>query len=228
MRRVAAFAVLVCLGLAFLIGGLAPFGRVALVLGMPRLAQVFSTDPGWGGVAAYRAGDFEGAAQMLAEAGPGALYNLGNAQTQRGNYAAALEAYDLALARGHDPQAQANFDLLLAFYAGTAIDADALYLSEDRGDVTAPAPVAQGSARGAGSGDEVTNASASLGLAELTVERREQQVRQVFDDRFVTANDRWLATLQDVPGAYLNARIAHEHKRRRDAGIGQLPEDTEW
>ena len=227
IRIVALFAVL-CLGLAALVGGTAPFGRAALTLGLPGLAAALTDDPGWRGAALYRAGDYAAAVEALREAGPDAQYNLGNAHAWAGHYAAALESYDLALARGYDPQAQANFDLLMAFYAGTAVDADSVYLFEDREGVTAPAPIARGNARGAASGADVTNAGASLGLAELTVEGREQNVRQVFDDRFTTANARWLATLDDVPGAYLAERIAHEHKRRRDTGTGQVPEETEW
>lgn len=228
MTRLLAFCAVLCLTGAVLIGGKAPFGRAAIALGLPRLAAVLLDDPGWRGAALYRAGDYGAAADVLRNAGSGAQYNLGNAQARAGSYAAALESYDLALARGYDPQAQANFDLLMAFYAGTAIDAESVYLFEDREGVTAPAPIARGNARGAAAGTDVTNAGASLGLARMTVAGREQNVRQVFDDRFTTANARWLATLEDVPGAYLTARIAHEHKRRRDAGTGQVPEDTEW
>lgn len=228
MRRITALCALVCLAAALLAGGTAPFARVALAIGLPRLAAALSSDPAWQGVAHYRAGDFDAAAAALDKAGPDALYNLGNAHAQRGAYAASLEAFDLALARGYDPEAQANFDLLRAFYTGTAIDADAVVLTEDREGTTTQAPIARGDARGSGTGSDVTNTGATLGLAELTTEGREQRVRYVFDDKFITANARWLATLEDVPGAYLNERISHEHKRRRAEGIGQIPEDTEW
>ncbi|MCY0096492.1 tetratricopeptide repeat protein [Hoeflea ulvae] len=228
MLRITTLAALVCLGAALLAGGTAPFGRVALAIGLPRLAATLFSDPAWQGVAYYRAGDYDAAAAVMDRAGPEALYNLGNAHARRGAYAASLEAYDLVLSRGYDPQAQANFDLLRAVYTGTAIDADAFFLTEDREGETAPAPIARGNARGAGSGADVTNTGASLGLAEMAIERREQQVRHVFDDKFITANARWLATLEDVPGAYLNERISHEHKRRRAEGTGQIAEDTEW
>jgi Ca-activated chloride channel family protein len=228
MRRITTLCALACLAAALLAGGTGAFGRVALAIGLPRLAAALFSDPAWQGVAFYRAGDFDAAAAALGRAGPDALYNLGNAQAHRGAYAASLEAFDLALARGYDPQAQANFDLLRAFYTGTAIDADAVFLTEDRDGTTMQAPVARGDARGSGTGADVTNTGATLGLAELTTEGREQRVRYVFDDKFITANARWLATLEDVPGAYLNERISHEHKRRRTEGIGQIAEDTEW
>lgn len=215
------------LTLAFLIGGSAPIGRVALSFGMPGLAARLFDNPRWQGVAHYRAGAFEAAAAAFAAADPEASYNRGNAEAQSGAYAAALEAYDLAQIQQSDVEAQANFDLIRAFYAGTGIDPDALVLFEKRTGVTAEAPIARGSARAAGSGDEVTNTGAALALAELQ-SHDQTGVRRVFDDAFIEASPRWLATLEDVPGAFLAARISHEHKRREKAGIGQAPEDTEW
>ena len=78
-----------------------------------------------------------------------------------------------------------------------------------------------------GTGDEVTNTGAARALAELESHGR-LGVRRVFDDTFIAANDRWLAILEDVPGAYLAARIAHEHRWRQKAGTGQLPQETPW
>lgn len=227
MRLVICVIAMVLLLGAALIGGLAPFGRVVLALGLPSVATHLFVDPHWRGVAYYRAGDFPKAAEYFAQTGPDAIYNLGNAEARRGAYAAALEAYDLAQVSRSDPQARANFDLLRAFYAGTAIEAGSVFLREDRPGPTMEAPVARGSGRASGTGDEVTNTGASLALAELE-SRDGVGVRQIFDDRFIAANARWLATLEDVPGAYLGARIAHEHKRRLKAGTAQMPEDTQW
>lgn len=213
--------------IAVLAGGTAPFGRVALALGSPRIAALLFTDPDWRGVAQYRAGRFDDAAATWANAGPQALYNLGNSRAQQGEYAAALEAFDLAMVGRDDTQARANFDLLRAFYAGTAIEAGSFFLPEEKDGPTILAPIARGDARGAGSGDEVTNTGGALALAELET-RAGAHVRRVFDDTFIAANPRWLATLADVPGAYLAERISYEHKQRRDNGTGQQPQDTPW
>lgn len=212
------------LALALVSGGAAPFGRLLLASGLPGLAVPFLSDPGWRGVALYRAGDAAGAAEAFRAAR--AFHNLGNAEVKRGRYAAALEAYDIARAGG-DADAGANFDLVAAYYAGLALDPEtpiAWFTEKDRDGEIAAAPLGQGSARAAGTGDETTNAGTLLGLPEL-LSRGKLGVRRVFDDKFMVANDRWLAQLSDVPGEYLRARIAAERKRRRDAGLA--PPDAE-
>ena len=214
----------ICLGLSALLGGTAPLGRALLAAGAPGLAVPFLTDPGWRGVALYRAGDWDGAeAAFDAARMP---FNLGNARVRQQKYAAALEAYDTARMRG-DPEASANFDLLSAFYAGLALDPETpinWFTEKDGIGEDVLASVAKGNARAAGGGSESTNAGALIGLPELNTRGREG-VRKVFDDKFMVANERWLATLSDVPGDYLGARINFEFKRRRDLGL--LPPDPE-
>lgn len=219
-----------CLALsAALGGGGAPFGRLALALGLPRVAHMLFDDPDWRGVADYRAGNYAAAAKAFARARDD--FNLGNARARQRDYAAALEAYDVARSRGDD-LAVSNFDLIAAYYAGLALDPDApiAWFTEKDGseDPAVPSFVAQGNARAAGEGDETTNSGALLGLPELktTSGMKEQiRVRRVFDDRFMVANDRWLATLEDVPGEYLAARITEERKRRK--ALGLAPPDPE-
>lgn len=222
MRGLAALATLAFV-VAIVLGGGAPFGRVFLATGMPTLAARFFDDPDWQGVAYYRAGDFDAAAARFAASG--SFYNLGNAEAQRGRHAAALEAYDLAEARGH-PDAQANFDVVAAYYAGLGIDPEALALFSKRKDGPQEESfVARGNARAAGTGSDVTNNNTMLGLAELD-SRGQLGVRRVFDDKFMLADTRWLEQLADVPGEYMAARIAQEHKRRRKLGLTPpKPED---
>ncbi len=215
-----------CLTMALLLGGIAPFGRLLLAAGMPGLAAFTFSDPGWRGVALYRSGDPAGAAQAFRAAN--AFHNLGNAEVRQGHHAAALEAYDIARAQG-DADAAANFDLVAAYYAGLALDPDSLvswFADKPLEGETAPAPLGQGSARASATGSEITNQGSLLGLPELE-SRGRLGVRRVFDDKFMVANDRWLAQLADVPGDYLTARIAAERKLRRAAGLTPPePEDT--
>lgn len=218
-------AALACFALSLSLGGTAPLGRVLLSVGLPRLAAPFFSDPAWRGVAAYRAGNFGAAARDFSAAR--ALLNLGNAETHRGHYAAALEAYDAARLAG-DPAAAANFDLVAAYYAGLALDPDtpiAWFTEKDGGDGgVVKSSIAKGNARAAGAGDETTNAGALLGLPELASHGNER-VRKIFDDKFMVANERWLATLTDSPGDYLGARIRYEQKRRIRLGIAQPEPD---
>ena len=215
MRWLALIAV-AGLAIAFLLGGAAPFGRVALSAGAPSLAVHLFSNPDWRGVAQFRAGDYQAAATRFAEGKN--QYNLGTAETHAGNYAAALEAFDIGIGQG-DPGAQANFDVVAAFYAGLGIDPEALALFARRDDgPEAESFVARGDARAAGTGSEVTNANTMLGLAQLD-SRGRTGVRRIFDDAFMVADERWLAQLKDVPGAFMAARILEEHKRRVRLGI---------
>lgn len=201
---------------AMALGGGAPFGRVLLAMGLPGLAAPLFPDPEWRGVALYRGGDFDGAAAAFETAG--AFYNRGNAEAHRGRHAAALEAFDLADARG-DPDARANFDVVAAYYAGLGIDPEALGLFPERKEGPEEESfIARGDARAAGTGSEVTNSNTMLGLAELD-SRGRLGVRRVFDDQFMIADERWLEQLGDVPGEYLAARISAEYKRRQKLGL---------
>ena len=214
---------------ALLGGGPDPLGRVLLWSGLPGLAQPLFTDPAWRGVAAYRAGDLAAATTAFRDAED--WLNLGNAEVMAEDYAAALEAYDVARLRG-DPRAAANFDLVTAYYAGLAIEPGAAvaWFSERDGleGATVEADIAQGSARAASDGSASTNTGGLMGLPELASHGDpllQQAVRKVFDEKFMVANDRWLETLEDVPGAYLAERIKQEHRRRAELGLS--PPDPE-
>ncbi len=222
MRGLAICAAL-ALAVSLALGGAAPFARLSLATGAPGLAAMLFDDPAWRGVAAFRSGDMDQAVQVFAEAGHG--FNLGNAEVMRENYAAALEAFDLARARG-DADAEANFDLVASYYAGLGIDPDSLGVFPKRKDgPTAESSIARGNARAAGTGTETTNVNTMMGMAELD-SRGRLGVRRVFDDKFMVADDRWLLQLSDVPGDYMAARVLFEHKRRAKAGLSPPePED---
>ncbi|WP_417211202.1 tetratricopeptide repeat protein [Antarctobacter sp.] len=221
MRALAAITVLATV-LSLALGGLSGFGRVLLAVGLPSAAAPLFEDPEWRAVAQFRAGAFAESAASFDAAR--AYYNLGTAQARDGKYSAALEAYDRVIPGG-DEDARANFDLIAAYYASLGIDPEVLGLfGEKKEGVIEESFVAQGKARAAGMGDQVTNASAMLGNVELR-SHASQAVRRVFDDRFMMANDRWLQQLADVPGDYLAARISHERKRRK--ALGLQPPDPE-
>ncbi|WP_102106555.1 hypothetical protein [Oceaniglobus roseus] len=228
MRWLALALGALCLALSAVLGGTAPLGRAALALNLPGLAVPLLEDPAWRGVALFDAGRFAESAEAFRAAGPEAAYDLGTAEVLAANYAAALEAYDLAMALGPDVEARANFDLVAAFYGARAIDAASVsYFKEKTDGPVEAAEVGRGSGRASGSGDEVTNKGATIALPSLQ-SGEQLGVRRVFDDSFIAANPRWLATLEDVPGVFLRARILEEYRRRRDSGTGQAQEEEPW
>jgi Ca-activated chloride channel family protein len=195
-------------------------------LGLPGIAARIAPDPDLRGAALYRAGAFAEAASAFAEAGGD--YNLGLAAARAGDYATALVAWERVLAASPgDREALANHTLVAALLAGTEFDTAAPPADRDR---EGPAPLAnpgQGKARAAGQGDEATNPKTGFWMPEMTSEGL-RRVPHLFDAQYMAANDRWLATLEDQPGAYLRARLALEQKARIKAGTALPdPEDPQ-
>ena len=79
------------LGLSWLLGGTAPLGRIALSLGLPSVAERIFDDPGWRGVAAYRAGHHDAAAAAFRASGRTDFFNLGNSLVYSGRTLAAMK-----------------------------------------------------------------------------------------------------------------------------------------
>jgi Ca-activated chloride channel family protein len=224
VTRTLAVAALLALAVAALAGGTAPFGRLALTLGLPRAAAALFRESEWRGVALYRAGRYDEAAQEFRASRATGAYNLGTSLARAGRYAEALEALDAAMAQNRqDAEAAANFDLVASIYAGTELIPEAMVTWwEQREGATADAPEGQGSGRAASTGDEATNTGALIGLPELS-SRNQFAVRKVFDAKYIRASPLWLETLADVPGEYLAARIKAEQKRRIETGIAPPP-----
>ena len=78
-------------------------GAAALAAGEAAEAQALFEDRRWRAAAAYRAGDYEAAADALAGLDdPDSLYNRGNALARTGRYEEALASYDAALEQAPD------------------------------------------------------------------------------------------------------------------------------
>ncbi|WP_075217586.1 tetratricopeptide repeat protein [Mongoliimonas terrestris] len=105
MNRLAVAAALIA-GLAVaaaVAAGPTRIGRLLLAAGQPALAAAVFDDPAWQGVALAGAGrPADAAAALRRTRSPEAAYNLGNALARSGDFALALAAYDLALARDPD------------------------------------------------------------------------------------------------------------------------------
>ncbi|HUD42087.1 MAG TPA: VWA domain-containing protein [Dokdonella sp.] len=89
----------------------------ALARGDAQAALDRAHSPEWRGSAAFRAGDYQGAAEAWQQAsGPDAAYNEGNALAKLGQYEAAIAAYDRALAQAPEmADAKANREAIEAW-----------------------------------------------------------------------------------------------------------------
>lgn len=97
MRLVLALVCLTAAGAAALSAGPEAFGRLALDLGVPKLALPLLGDPHARGVALYAAGDYAGADRAFAEAGRAATYDRGLTLAATGEYALALAYFEAVL-----------------------------------------------------------------------------------------------------------------------------------
>lgn len=206
----AGLALLLALGLSVGLKGNAPFGRLALALGLNGPAAELLEDPLWRGIALYRAGRFEPAAEAFRQAGPRASYNRGNALARAGRYEEAVAAYDAVLYRTPQDEA-ARINRALVATLATAI----------LGEVRAGGRVAAEGTTSGPAGAERTETSTVTGV-------KVHDVRRPFDGHSIAASRQWLATLADDPGRYLKLRIAAEHRQRVDAGLAPPPAESPW
>ncbi len=89
-------------------------GAQAMAAGKPEQAAKLFEDPRWKAAAAYRAGHYQKAAELLAKRqDPETAYNRGNALARAGKLEDALHAYDQALKDApHDADAEHNRELV--------------------------------------------------------------------------------------------------------------------
>jgi Ca-activated chloride channel family protein len=152
-------------------------------------AKVFE-NPMWQGVALYRAGEFEDAAQAFARIDSAdGNYNQGNAWLMHGAYDAAIKSYERALEKRPDwSEAAENRDLAIARAKMTEITG---------GDL----------------GDQTLGADKVVFDKDATNEGQETQIS---GDQAATSTDiqaMWLRRVQTKPADFLKAKFEFQHGR---------------
>lgn len=157
-------------------------------------ASVF-TDPLWRGIALYRAGRYDAAADAFAGIDTAAgHYNLGNALARLKRYTEAVQAYDEALAgRPAWPEALANRALVAALLPPDEADDDQEI--DEAADVD---------------DDSVPGHKRRKGKARRTLS--EEEITQL-----------WLSRIQTSPAGFLKKRFALEAERTRAVESDRKP-----
>lgn len=212
--------------LVLVVDGTRPLSRVALDLGLADLSVALTDDPELRGEAHFRAGRYEMAVDAFAEANQ--PYNLGLAAAWAGDYATALVAWDRVLAADpRDQETRANHKIVASLLAGMKFEPMPRFKQREVEGETVEADIGKGKGRAEGDGDAANNRKSGFWMPKV-VTNGLREVPNIFDEQYVAADRRWLATLEDQPGVYLRARLAAQQKRREAAGAAlPLPEDPQ-
>lgn len=173
-----------------------------LQVGQPQAAAERFADSRWRAAAHYRAGQFEPAANALADATDAdAHYNRGNALARQGKLVEALAAYDAALAlRASDADARYNRDLVQELLKQPP--------EAPKGGASGKPPPPGAKPPAAGQAPPAPGPAPSQGD---TAAREADRVAQ-----------QWLRGIPDQPGSLLQRKLLAE-QRRRQAGAAPRP-----
>ena len=200
-------------GIAAFAAGPAAFGKLALAIGMPRIAAPLLEDTHSRGVALFEAGRYEAADKAFAAAGRLATYDRAMSLAALGDYAGSLAYFDAVLfADPADADARFNRTLVATMVKPVIGESNSI----DGVPATAPSD-----------GPSQSVVSKRDILKQLTLAEQ----RGVMDPRvkrMTAATTGWLTTLEDEPALYLKRRIRAEYERRQDLGLANPPEDTAW
>lgn len=198
-------------------------GRMLLSAGFPGTAAAVMSDPAWKGMAYYSEHKWADAAEAFRQSrSPGSNYNLGNALAQEGQYAAAVDAYVVALAwNPEDVDARTNrhiVEVLMRAQSGkpevsgqgaaagllpkeASVDSSAAAANNDSGGGTG--------SLGGGGGEKP---------GQMTLYENGSLIGEKPKAGSANPDLRWLETLPDKAGTFLKLQIAFEHGRRVETG----------
>jgi Ca-activated chloride channel family protein len=220
-------------------------GVRALRRGEPDAALGTLEDPRWRATALYRNKEFDAAASAFAAFDDVAgHYNRGNALAKGGHYEAALEAYDVALARAPEFEEAARNRALVAELLEKAkaaaqneqgkqkdqpeagdSDAEAGNNGQEQGQDAPPEePGDSGEGDEAQPGDDATDgAQEDTPAAAETPGEQTAQAAQA-EEEAEQALEQWLRRVPDEPGALLKRKFRYETERRYRQGLPRASE----
>lgn len=194
-------AALLCLALAAILGGTAPFARLAFLMGLPSLGASLAPEPAVEGVGHYMAGDYAKADDAFRRAGRNSTYNRGLSLAAVGDYPLSVAYFRAVLfVNPADSQARENMAFVQSLY-----------------------PPVVGEANNAGR--IKADAYQTLGGAVVDGVRR---LERPMDEGGRVADGAWLEALADDPGEFLRLRLAEEHLRRLSLGLTAPQEGDPW
>lgn len=208
-------------------------GQRLLESGQPGAAARRFEDHRWQGIALYRAGDYESAAERFAEGDSAAdHYNRGNALAHHGDLDAAIDAYDQALER--DPElkaAQLNRALVQRLLDSQAAKGGS-QATQGLPGATQPAPPAQpGQPPKAPAGEQKqpdpVNSAAPPQAADAPDSEGEDSTRPPtrpsdtslaggLDGEQRQSLEQWLRQIPDDPSELLRRKFWYEQQQRQD------------
>lgn len=200
-------------------------GRMLLAAGFPGAAAAVMSDPAWKGMAYYSEHKWADAAEAFRQSrSPGSNYNLGNALAQEGQYAAAIDAYVIAVAwNPEDVDASTNRHIVEVLMRSENGKPEVSGQGASAGLIPKEASVDSSAAGGKGNSGGGAGSLGGGGNAkpsrQMTLYENGALVGPKAHAGSANPDLRWLETLPDKAGTFLKLQIAFEHGRRVETGV---------
>ena len=186
-------------------------------------AAVLARDPAIAGEAFYRSGDFARAGQSWSQLDQAdSHYNLGNSMAQAGEFEAALEAYDAALAQNPEME-DAIFNRALVEQMKQQQeqqqqeqeDSEGESSDEQSGDESEQGEQGdEESSEDQQEGEQSDQESDEQKEGEEQGEPSESEMEQNWSEEDAQAMEQWLRRIPDDPGGLLRRKFRNQHQRR--------------
>jgi Ca-activated chloride channel family protein len=186
-------------------------------------AAVLAQDPAIAGEAFYRSGDFARAGQSWLQLDQAdSHYNRGNSMAQAGEFEAALEAYDAALAQNPEME-DAIFNRALVEemkqeqeqQQQEQEDSEGESSDEQSGDESEQGEQGEEeSSEDQQDGEQSDKESDEQQEGEEETKPSESEMEQNWSDEDAQAMEQWLRRIPDDPGGLLRRKFRNQHQRR--------------